>query len=166
MGKRKGIMLCYPYDERRLRRWSTDSVYVQPKLDGERCIATVGPLNEVTLYSSTRQVIHTAPHINSAIEDLHLPEGVALDGEIYVHGWPRELIRSILSGNPETKSLAHLLQLYCFDLKIGLATFAEREELLKSIISKNKSRALFYVESYKEKAEPDEIAQMLDIALT
>ena len=38
MGKRTGIMLCYPFEEKRLNKWNPPYI-IQPKLDGERCRA-------------------------------------------------------------------------------------------------------------------------------
>lgn len=91
MTKRAGVMLCYPFEERRLRneirgqaRWNPPYL-IQPKLDGERCRALVLDTG-VTLLSSEQHVITSVPHINSAIWNLHLPIGMELDGELYQHG--------------------------------------------------------------------------------
>lgn len=83
MSKRKGIMLCYPFEEKRLLKWNCP-VIVQPKLDGERCRAIIDN-GRVTLLSSEENEIISVPHINDAIKTLNLKTG-ELDGELYSHG--------------------------------------------------------------------------------
>ncbi len=88
--RRQGIMLAHPFDERRLtnsirrqRPWNPPFL-LQPKLDGERCRALIGP--RVVLFSSEQHVIKSVPHINEALAALNLPHGLELDGELYQHG--------------------------------------------------------------------------------
>ena len=71
-------------------------VFVQPKLNGWRCMA-----NTVTrrIYTRSGREITTLPHINSA-----LPVGGPewLDGELYRHGWGLDKIAAgIKKGSPE-----------------------------------------------------------------
>lgn len=99
--KRTGIMLAYPFEERRLTdpkfKWKFP-VLVQPKLDGERCRVVefgAGP----TMLSSTEELITGVPHISEALEfvkvlGIELPE---LDGELYCHGKSFDDIHSIVS---------------------------------------------------------------------
>lgn len=69
--------------------------YIQPKLDGHRCIAIVSG-GTVTLWSRTRKPIVSMPHIISAIEDAKLPDGTVLDGELYNHDY-REKFEELTS---------------------------------------------------------------------
>lgn len=57
--------------------------YVQPKLDGIRCIAIVKD-GKCELWSRTRKLITSLPHIVKEIED-SFKDDVILDGEIYNH---------------------------------------------------------------------------------
>jgi DNA ligase-1 len=56
--------------------------FVQPKLDGHRCIAMPGG----ELWSRTRKLITGVPHIVKAIQELGLST-IALDGELYNHAY-------------------------------------------------------------------------------
>ena len=98
--KRAGIMLCYPFEERRLTnpkfQWANNfPVIVQPKLNGIRCRAICkGHLNPVLL-SSTESIIKSVPHINDALKQNCMHR--ELDGELYIHGESFETINSIVS---------------------------------------------------------------------
>ena len=83
---RKGILLCYPFEEKRLNKWGFP-VLVQPKLDGMRCRAVRAPGGEWGLFSSESHLIQSVPHIVKALEDSNIPSGIReLDGELYTHG--------------------------------------------------------------------------------
>ncbi len=61
--------------------------YVQPKLDGLRCIAVVTE-GKCVLYSRSQKVIPTVPHINLQIElvcEYNDIRNLTLDGELYNH---------------------------------------------------------------------------------
>ena len=92
---RTGIMLAYPFEERRLAKWSLPYL-VQPKYDGERVLA-VRAADWVELYSSTGLPVTNLPHIKEAIEDL--PVGI-YDGEAYIHGGRQKLGGIMRSGGP------------------------------------------------------------------
>lgn len=84
--RRSGIMLCYPFEEKRLAKWNPPFI-VQPKLDGVRCRALIDTDGNVQLLSSEQHEIHSMPHIISALEHSGL-RGIELDGELYTHGKP------------------------------------------------------------------------------
>lgn len=60
-------------------------VYVQPKLDGIRCVALVGADGKVTLWSREQKQFLAMPQLQAYIESLNLPPGTILDGELYNH---------------------------------------------------------------------------------
>jgi len=88
--KRTGIMLCQPFEEKRLTKWKPPYL-VQPKLDGERCRA-VSLNGSAVLLSSEENIIFSVPHINEAVNELNT--NLELDGELYCHGMPFEEIHS------------------------------------------------------------------------
>lgn len=85
----KGIMKCYPFEEKRLLKWEPPFI-VQPKYDGVRCRAL--PVeNGYLLLSSMENIIYSVPHINKALLK-YRGLNVELDGELYCHGMSFEQI--------------------------------------------------------------------------
>lgn len=126
--KREGVMLCYDYDERRLLRWPTPWL-VQPKLEGDRCRA-VRHNDEWILYSSTGLVRTSVPHINSCLnERLASTNYLELDGELYTHGMPHEMIRSIVSRTINLHEAYHTIQYHIFDIIDERPQINRREDL-------------------------------------
>ena len=111
---RKGIMLCMPFEEKRLARWQAPYI-IQPKLDGDRCRAIIDQEGKAKLLSSEENEIIGVPHIITALENLHL-RSVELDGELYIHGAPHEVIHGIVSRTENMHPDSPLIQLHIFDI--------------------------------------------------
>lgn len=87
-------------------------VYVQPKLDGVRCLAHVIGFNDDG--TSIVQLLTRAgkqwdiPHLALEIAEL-LPQGdMVLDGEIYIHGKTfQEIVKLVKKARPESKDLEY-----------------------------------------------------------
>ena len=77
-------MLAYKVDKKPID-WS-ERVYMQPKLDGVRCVIQLGDDGEVQAYSRTGKLWLNIAHI---LEDLKpsfdLNPELILDGELYNH---------------------------------------------------------------------------------
>lgn len=114
MGTRSGIMLCYPYEEKRLSKWEPPYL-IQPKLDGERCRALITSTG-VLLVSSEKNIINSVPHINEAIRRMSFPEGTELDGELYNHEMEFDDIHSIVSRKVLMHDEASLMHYHIFDI--------------------------------------------------
>lgn len=119
---RKGIMLCYPFEEKRLLRWNPPYL-IQPKLNGERCRALL--LDEPIMLSSEENLITSCPHILEELRTIvqRFPElkGLELDGENYSHGTALQDIHSIVSR--KTGGLHddyEEISFYVFDLVLSL----------------------------------------------
>lgn len=110
--KRTGIMLAYPFEEKRLAKWQPPYV-VQPKLDGERCRLIVRNDGGALLLSSTEEIITSVPHINQLAPRI-MPVG-EWDGELYVHGWSFEEIHSVVSRSVNLHPNFELMQFHAFD---------------------------------------------------
>lgn len=111
--KREGIMLCYPFEEKRLLKWSPPYI-IQPKYDGVRCRAVRVPNGKFLLLSSTEEVIFSVPHINSELDE-RIEAFYELDGELYCHGWSFEQINSVVSRTVNLHSNYASIEFHVFD---------------------------------------------------
>jgi len=109
----KGIMKCYPFEEKRLNKWQPPYI-VQPKYDGVRCRALPTMTGGYILLSSEENVIHSVPHINMTLNNLGL--NAELDGELYCHGMSFEEIVSITSRTVNLSSDFEKIQFHLFDV--------------------------------------------------
>lgn len=139
--RRKDIMLCYPFEEKRLHKWNCP-VIVQPKLDGERCRALTFNYtqkgNASLLLSSECNIFRTVPHINQGLQSLTLPNDLELDGELYSHNMSFEEIHSTVSSQRVSVSPdSEKIQLHIFDLVNDQPQWKRTKELfeLKKIFS-------------------------------
>lgn len=113
----KGIMKCYPFEEKRLAKWQPPYI-VQPKYDGVRCRAL--PLqtglkgNEYLLLSSEENIIYSVPHIFESLSRIGIR--AELDGELYCHGMSFEEILSITSRTVNIRSDYTKIQFHVFDI--------------------------------------------------
>lgn len=90
--------------------------FVQPKLDGHRCIAVIRD-GVCTLWTRTQKPITGVPHINAEIESMDLPDGTILDGELYNHDY-RDRFEELTSfiRNPNPKLGYEAVQYHVYDL--------------------------------------------------
>lgn len=127
-------MLAHTYEDHpKKHQWPA---YVQPKLDGMRCIAIVKG-GKCKLYSRTQKPINTVPHIVAAVENLARGENrdFILDGELYNHELKHDFNRlmSILKRDevhPECK----VIQYHVYDLASSNLNFEGRLVQLRGII--------------------------------
>jgi DNA ligase-1 len=100
--------------------------YVQPKLDGHRCIAIVDKNGHCTLWSRTRKPITGLPHIVKAIENSGAKYTV-LDGELYNHKYKSnfEELTSFIR-NPEPKEGHEVVEYHIYDIAVNTLSFKER----------------------------------------
>jgi DNA ligase-1 len=112
---REGIMLCYPFEERRFARWGPGPHFIQKKLDGERCRAVFDSNGKVRLISSEGNLFQLVPHIQEALQQLGLKD-YELDGELYTHGLSFNEIHSIASRRVNKHGTPELLEYHIFDV--------------------------------------------------
>lgn len=133
MADRSGIMLCYPFEEKRLSRWDPPYI-VQPKLDGERCrgLRTDFSVEEDwILLSSSEEIIVSVPHITKELTRLNIPISIMeSDGELYKHGWTWEEIHSVVSRTVNIHPDHEQMEYHIFDLIVDIDTQMERLKLL------------------------------------
>ena len=106
---RTGIMLAYPFEEKRLAKWNSQFL-IQPKLDGDRCRAKFDEFGKVTLLSSEENIITSVPHIVDQLEQMGYKD-FELDGELYNHGASHQLIHGTVSRtvnlHPEFENISY-----------------------------------------------------------
>lgn len=107
--------------------------YVQPKLDGHRCIA-IKSGKEVTLWSRTRKRINSCPHIEKAIAQQFEGIDIVLDGELYNHDYHDnfEVISSAIRQSKPTYE-SKLVQYHVYDTVMD-KDFSKRFTELFSIV--------------------------------
>lgn len=109
-------MLAHVYEDLK------DPVYpafVQPKLDGVRCLAVVKD-GKCLLYTRSQKIIDTVPHINAAVEkvaDLCGIDSFVFDGELYNSEFSDDFGR-ILGAIKRKESIedSHLVHYHVYDM--------------------------------------------------
>ena len=113
-------MLAYKYNPERVD-WD-DCVYMQPKLDGVRCVIQLNELGEVHAYSRTGKPWRNISHILKNLKpffDQH--KDAILDGELYNHDLRDnfEKIISLVRKQKPTDEMrlesSKLVQFHCYD---------------------------------------------------
>ncbi len=136
----KNIMKCYPFEEKRLAKWSPPYI-VQPKYDGDRCRAVKLASGNFILLSSEENIISSCPHINQYLDDNSINLPSELDGELYCHGMNHELVHGIVSRTVNLHPQFQSMQYHVFDIVnediqarrlIQLKELAIKEPLVKS----------------------------------
>jgi ATP-dependent DNA ligase len=112
--RRQGIMLCYPFEEKRLDTWAKPYL-VQPKLDGDRCRAIFDEDGVVTLLSSEEHEIRSVPHIIQQLESLCF-NNLELDGELYLHKMHHQSIHGIVGRTVNIHPDSNSMEYHIFDV--------------------------------------------------
>ena len=132
MSKRSGILLCYPFEEKRLLKW-TPPYIVQPKLDGERCRAVYDECLGWQLISSELNIFNSVPHINSSLLFSNIPPSMELDGELYRHGLSFEEVHSRVSRTVNLHSDHTDIHYYVFDIVDSNLPQWQRIQILRNL---------------------------------
>jgi len=146
-------MFVYPYSEKVLDSWNTTYYYIQPKLNGFRCIYINGKL-----YSKYDKEILSAPHIIKKIRDCGI-FNYKLDGELYIPNMSLQKIRSFVM-RKNISSDYERIKFFIFDI-IENKSFEERCQILRSKIFPNLKSPLVKVPTFKSKKE--DIWKYLDV---
>jgi DNA ligase 1 len=110
---RKDIMLCYPFDIKRFKKWGSRA-YIQPKLDGLRCRIVFNHEGTPTLYSSEGNVITSVPHINRELDGRFWD--MELDGELYNHSYAFQMLCSVVKRTANIHPDHEDIEFHCFDI--------------------------------------------------
>jgi len=114
---RTGIMTPYGFTEKRFHKYNKPC-FVQPKVEGDRLRVPFSIKDGVPLLlSSGGKVKVSVPHIEKILKEKgSFLKGMELDGELYVHGMPHEIIRSIVSPTVMLHPDHEQMEYHIFDL--------------------------------------------------
>tara|TARA_R110002050_G_scaffold229521_1_gene365135 strand:- start:26 stop:865 length:840 start_codon:yes stop_codon:yes gene_type:complete len=115
----------------------SNKVYMQPKLDGVRCIIQLNDKGEVIAYSRTGKPWLNINHILSNLKPLFSSQpDVILDGELYNHDLKDNfekiisLVRKQKPTNEDRLESKELVQFHCYDYANGSDSYGIRMDNL------------------------------------
>ena len=137
---RKKPMLAYPVSDKPINY--EDKVFMQPKLDGVRCVIQYD--GEVKAYSRAGKEWKNIEHILFNLKPWFiLNPNVILDGELYNHDLKDDfetiisLVRRQKPDDIDMLESADLVQFHCYDIIDETKTFQERNEFIKQAVPRN-----------------------------
>lgn len=123
MATRKDIMLAYAFSQKRFDKFLAEdkAMFIQPKLNGDRCRAIINRQGVQLLSSSGRSRNFTCPHLLKQLYPLlHTfssdQERLELDGELYIHGMSHQDIRKRTSRTRSLHPDHQQVDYYIFDV--------------------------------------------------
>lgn len=123
-------------------KFGNDKYYVQPKLDGMRCLAFIKDGNVKLISRQNKDITDSVPHI---VEELKQLPDCILDGELYIHGETFQTIMTYLkkyrSGLTE-KVLFHL-----YDSVLD-SNYKTRYSLLSGMINSHSLKTCVLVNTF------------------
>lgn len=128
-----------------------DTAYVQPKLDGFRCLARCLDDGTITMTSREGKPINTMPHIAEQLK-FALKPGDSLDGELYVQGPEFENLSSYIK---RVQDGTEQVQYHVYDAPIE-APFIDRYQYAQSKLRRLPSGIIVPVET-KLITAPDQL---------
>ena len=146
---RKKPMLAYPVSDKPINY--NEPIFMQPKLDGVRCIIQAEPwvTNEasgydVVAYSRTGKEWKNIDHILFNLKPwFALNPNVILDGELYNHDLKDDfekiisLVRKQKPTDLDALESSDLVQFHCYDIIDETKTFEERNAFIEQVVPRN-----------------------------
>ena len=142
---RKKPMLAYPVSDKPINY--NDKVFMQPKLDGVRCVIQRDGDDmgfAIRAYSRTGKEWKNIDHILfNLVPFFHLNPDVILDGELYNHGLKDNfekiisLVRKTKPTDEDRLEAAQYTEFHCYDIIDETKTFEERNEFIKQVVPRN-----------------------------
>ena len=132
--------------------------FVQPKLDGIRCIAIIDK-NNCTLWSRTRKQIMSVPHICTHLIQQFSDQNIILDGELYNHDLKsnfEKIVSIVRSQKPCVDS--QLVKYYIYDT-ISEFGFDKRLDFLRKSIKNDEIIKLVETNPVEDAEELDQYFQ-------
>ena len=132
---RKKPMLAYPVSDKPIDY--SKKVYIQPKLDGVRCLIQYDKKTGVTAWSRTGKQWKNIHHITSSLESwFQSNQTTVLDGELYNHDFKddfEQIISMVRKTKPTPEARlksAENVQFHCYDIIDEELPFDQRCEFI------------------------------------
>ena len=139
---RKKPMLAYPVSDKPINY--DDKVFMQPKLDGVRCVIQYEGGGIPKAYSRTGKEWKNIDHILFNLSPwFALNPNVILDGELYNHDLKDDfekiisLVRKQKPTDLDALESADMVQFHCYDIIDETKTFEERSEFIAQTVPRN-----------------------------
>jgi ATP-dependent DNA ligase len=147
-------MLAKSYkDEVKKIDWS--NCYVQPKLDGMRCLAHIKKDSNITLMSRDGRAIENINHIIKELSSYR--ENIILDGELYAHGLSFQENMKIIKKYRQNES--EQVKHHVYDIVHPDFSFSQRYNILVEYINKYKPKHIELVPTYIINSKEELIAK-------
>jgi ATP-dependent DNA ligase len=125
-------MLAQPYDK--VKSINFQDAVIQKKLNGHRCLITCQD-GKIIAYSRKGKEIPAITHITDSLIG-HLPEGVTIDGELYVHG---QKLQTIASWVKRKQTATALVMFVAYDI-VSSDSYKYRHIELSSLLADVQSK--------------------------
>ena len=135
-------MLAYPVSSKPIDY--NDKVFIQPKLDGVRCLIQKNPNHEIKAYSRTGKEWKNIQHILDELKPFFMKwPNIVLDGELYNHNLRddfEQIISLVRRQKPDDVDMlesAEMVQFHCYDIIDTKISFKTRDEFIKENVPKS-----------------------------
>ena len=133
-------MLAYPVSDKPIDY--TKPVFIQPKLDGVRCLIQYDKKQGVTAWSRTGKQWKNIMHITKSLEKwFQSNQTTVLDGELYNHDLRddfEQIISIVRRQNPDDIDMLEsqdMVQFHCYDIiHPDNSTFEERDRFIRCCV--------------------------------
>ena len=134
-------------------------VFIQPKLDGVRCLIYKDNEEHITFQSRQNTIYeefeHLLPELQHLMSQFTDQEGLILDGELYTHGMPFEKITSMVRSSKLKRKNIEELNYHIYDcfysgdanLSKNQMPYSERYQVLKGAFGRTIYSKLILVET-------------------
>jgi DNA ligase-1 len=135
---------------------SSFPLYIQPKLDGVRCLVYLSEEGKLVFQSRQNTIFDTVQHLTAELTDIFTTlqnsrlqkQQFVLDGELYIHGTPfNEITSMVRKSNHIDASLLQYHIYDCFLLDDPTVPFTDRNAILTRLSEERTYKNIVFVET-------------------
>lgn len=137
-----------PYSSKKKKNTITFPCFLQPKLDGLRCIVSKQN-NKILFQSRTGMYFETLEHLVPQLDKVFQKHQVVLDGELYTRDYPFEELSGLIKKKKLTADDREKLKMVSYHIYdvVKEESFTSRLKFIQETIPKLKAKNLFAVET-------------------